>query len=103
MKELTKRQRQVLDYISDYICERGYPPTIREIGAEMNIKSTNGVSEHLETLCRKGFLIRDEHGTNLARAMRPKHLPTIPKGTFQVPLLGQVTAGTQWSRSKIRY
>jgi repressor LexA len=93
MKELTKRQRQVLDYISDYICERGYPPTIREIGNEMGIKSTNGVSEHLETLWRKGYLIRDEDRSNLARAMRPKHLPTVPKGAFLIPLVGSVTAG----------
>jgi repressor LexA len=92
-KELTTRQRQVLDYISDYICERGYPPTIREIGDHMGIKSTNGVSEHLETLWRKGYLIRDEERSNLARAMRLKHLPTVPVGALQIPLLGEVTAG----------
>ena len=93
MKALTKRQRQVLDFISDYICEQGYPPTIREICHEMNIKSTNGVSEHLETLYRKGYLLRDETRTNVARAMRPKHLPTVAKGSYLVPLVGQVTAG----------
>ena len=93
MKELTKRQRQILDYISDYICDQGYPPTIREIGQEMGIKSTNGVSEHLETLYRKGYLVRDESRSNLARAMRPKHLPTTAKGSHLVPVLGSVTAG----------
>ena len=100
MKPLTKRQRQILDFISDYICEHGYAPTIREIGAEMNIKSTNGVSEHIETLTRKGYLIREEaeHGTKKrgkrpARSIRPKHLPTISKGTLEIPLVGKVTAG----------
>ncbi len=93
MKELTTRQRQVLDFISDYICDRGYPPTIREIGDHMGIKSTNGVSEHLETLWKKGYLIRDEERSNLARAMRPRHLPTVPLGAYQVPVLGKVTAG----------
>ena len=94
MRELTKRQRQILDYISDYICDRGYPPTIREIGNAMGIKSTNGVSEHLETLWRKGYLIRDEKRANLARAMRPKHLPTTPQGSFMVPLLSLETGKT---------
>jgi repressor LexA len=93
MKKLTTRQREVLDYISDYICDRGYPPTIREIGDQLGIKSTNGVSEHLETLWRKGYLIRDEERSNLARAMRPRHLPTVPLGAYQIPLIGEVTAG----------
>ena len=93
MKELTTRQRQVLDFISDYICDRGYPPTIREIGDHMGIKSTNGVSEHLETLWKKGYLVRDEERSNLARAMRPRHLPTVPLGAYQIPVVGQVTAG----------
>ena len=93
MKKLTARQREVLDYISDYICDRGYPPTIREIGDQLGIKSTNGVSEHLETLWRKGYLIRDEERSNLARAMRPRHLPTVPLGAYQIPVLGEVTAG----------
>ena len=93
MKDLTKRQRQILDYISDYICESGYPPTIREICDEMGLKSTNGVSEHIETLRRKGFLIKDGE-KSLARAMRPKHLPRVPQGIFEIPLLGSVTAGS---------
>ena len=93
MKKLTARQREVLDYISDYICDRGYPPTIREIGDELGIKSTNGVSEHLETLWKKGYLIRDEDRSHLARAMRPRHLPTVPIGAYQVPVLGEVSAG----------
>ena len=92
MKPLTKRQRQVLDFISDHICDHGFAPTIREIGEEMGIKSTNGVSEHIETLIRKGYLISEESsniggkkkGKRPARSIRPKHLPTTPKGTLKI-------------------
>ncbi len=92
MKTLTPRQREVLDFITDYLCEHGFAPSIREICAAMNIKSTNGVSEHIETLCRKGYLTRDPQ-RNLARAIRPKHLPTGNRGTLEIPVVGEVTAG----------
>ena len=87
MKPLSKRQRQMLDYISDYICKRGYPPSIREIADEMEIKSTNGVAEHLDQLYNKGYLLREEGDRSRARAMRPKHLPTVPFGAIQVPVI----------------
>jgi|LauGreDrversion4_2_1035121.scaffolds.fasta_scaffold191702_2 repressor LexA len=92
MKTLTPRQRQVLDFITDHICEHGFAPSIREICTAMEIKSTNGVSEHIETLCRKGYLVRDAQ-RNLARAIRPKHLPTGNRGTLEIPVVGEVTAG----------
>ena len=90
MKPLSKRQRQMLDYISDYICQRGYPPSIREIADEMGIKSTNGVAEHLEHLYQKGYLLREEGDRSRARAMRPKHLPTVPFGAIQVPVISNM-------------
>ena len=52
MQGLTDRQRQILDFITKRIQEQGYPPTIREIGEEMGIKSTNGVNDHLKALER---------------------------------------------------
>jgi repressor LexA len=100
MKPLTKRQKEILDFISQHICEHGYAPTIREIGKEMGIKSTNGVSEHIETLTRKGYLIREEadhtskkRGKRPARSIRPHNLPTISKSELAIPLVGRVTAG----------
>ena len=66
MKGLTERQRLVLDFITTFAKEHGYPPTIREIGAGLGIRSTNGVSDHIEALGRKGFLERH----NGARALR---------------------------------
>ena len=58
--ELTERQREILRFITKASEERGFPPTIREIGEEMDISSTNGVNDHLKALERKGFLQRTE-------------------------------------------
>jgi repressor LexA len=60
MQGLTKRQEQTLDFIRQSIVERGYPPTLREIGEHMGIRSTNGVNDHLRALERKGYLRRED-------------------------------------------
>ena len=59
MDGLTDRQLEVLRYIARQIEDAGYPPTIREIGEALDIRSTNGVNDHLKALERKGFLTRD--------------------------------------------
>ncbi len=56
---LTERQLEVLRFIASEIEDRGYPPTIREIGEALDIASTNGVNDHLKALERKGYLQRD--------------------------------------------
>src|SRR5512140_2510034 len=56
---LTERQLEVLRFIANEIEQRGYPPTIREIGEALDIASTNGVNDHLKALERKGYLQRD--------------------------------------------
>lgn len=55
----TRRQLQVLRFVAQHIIESGYPPTFKEIGAQLGIRSTNGVQDHLQRLARKGFLLRD--------------------------------------------
>src|SRR3990167_5353959 len=55
---LTLRQREILDFISASIVERGFPPTLREIGEHFQIRSTNGVNDHLKPLEKKGHLRR---------------------------------------------
>ncbi len=105
MQGLTERQRQILDFISTRIQELGYPPTIREIGEQMGIRSTNGVNDHLKALERKGYLKRE--GLK-SRALRPVKslvpqepvsfgnvLPAmLPQGdTVAIPVLGRVAAG----------
>ncbi len=59
MHGLTDRQLEVLRFIARQIEEAGYPPTIREIGEALDIRSTNGVNDHLKALEKKGFLARD--------------------------------------------
>ncbi len=89
MKGLTSRQQEILEYITASITERGYPPTIREIGQKMGIRSTNGVNDHLKALERKGVLMRDDLKS---RAMRPVGLEVT--GDFiEIPVLGRCAAG----------
>ncbi len=84
---LTDRQREVLDFISDSIRKRGYPPTLREIGSHFGIRSTNGVNDHLRALEKKGFLHREDLKS---RALRP----LVPDDDYvDVPVLGKVAAG----------
>jgi repressor LexA len=84
MVGLTQRQQMVLDYIRQSITDRGYPPTLREIGAQMGIRSTNGVNDHLRALERKGYLTREDMKS---RALRPVRLESEP-------LFGRTLHGT---------
>lgn len=96
--ELTDRQRVILDFISQYIRDHGYPPTLREIGSQFTIKSTNGVNDHLRALEKKGYLHRDDLKS---RALRPVDAGGPANGqtlgedteTVEVPILGRVAAG----------
>ena len=89
MRELTARQQEILAYISQSITDRGYPPTLREIGRQMGIKSTNGVNDHLKALERKGFLKRDDLKS---RTLRPVQLGG-DDDLVDIPVLGRVAAG----------
>ena len=55
---LTDRQRQILAFVERNIRRKGYPPTHRDIMAELGLKSTNGIAEHLDRIERKGYLRR---------------------------------------------
>lgn len=76
---LTQRQRDILDFITASIVERGFPPTLREIGEHFKIRSTNGVNDHLKALEKKGHLRREDLKS---RAMRP----VLPGGGDVVPM-----------------
>lgn len=73
-RPLTARQRLLLDFISQHIRERGYPPSIRECGEHMQVGSTNGVNDHLRCLERKGYIRRDP---SRARAIVLVARPTV--------------------------
>ncbi len=101
MEDITDRQKEILTYIQKTTEERGYPPTIREIGEEMEIKSTNGVNDHLKALERKGFLTRGEQQSrSLVPTKRARMVLGLgakktlgDTGMIDVPLLGRVAAG----------
>jgi repressor LexA len=94
----------VLKYIESSITQRGYPPTLREIGNFMGIRSTNGVNDHLRALERKGYLAREDMKS---RALRPtrggvtaaignnghSELPSGDEDLIEVPIIGRVAAG----------
>ncbi len=87
-KKLTVRQQSIYDFIRATIDNRGIPPTMREIGEEFGIRSTNGVEGHLAALERSGLIAR-ERGTSRGIALREVGGPIAA-----VPLLGRVAAGT---------
>jgi repressor LexA len=86
-EKLTSRQSEVLEIIREAIDRDGYPPTIREIGMVLGIKSTNGVNDHLKALERKGYLTRDELKS---RAMVPVGMND---DMLEIPVIGRVAAG----------
>lgn len=91
-KGLTKRQRDILDYIIQCIRDKGCPPTILEIGAEFNITSTNAVSDHLLALEKKGFIER----LSKARGIHVTEKAAVRlynSGVSELPLVGRVAAG----------
>src|SRR5688572_8616084 len=86
--ELTDRQQEILAFINSSIGDRGYPPTLREIGRQFGIKSTNGVNDHLRALEKKGYLAREDMKS---RALRP--IDAVSGQMVEVPILGKVAAG----------
>ena len=97
MAELSPRQSDVLDFIADTIVNRGLPPSYREIGDALGIASTNGVSDHVKALVRKGYIkkVKGPPG-GVARGIQLTALARAMHGTedlIQVPLVGHVAAG----------
>ncbi|HOX45797.1 MAG TPA: transcriptional repressor LexA [Myxococcota bacterium] len=93
MRELTERQRKLLEFIEAHLEEHGYPPSIREMAEAMGIHSTNGVNDHLKALERKGLIARDAGPKSRAiTVMRPRRAGrrAEPPG---IPVLGRVAAG----------
>jgi repressor LexA len=97
MQGLTKRQAQTLDFIRQSIEERGYPPTLREIGESMGIRSTNGVNDHLRALERKGYLSREDMKSRALRLVSREPAveasATSDDSLLDVQILGRVAAG----------
>lgn len=87
LDQLTKRQHDVYIYIRDLIQNRGYGPTVREIGEHFSINSPNGVMCHLKALEKKGLITREP---NMSRAIQLTDAGLADQG---IPLVGQIAAG----------
>jgi repressor LexA len=95
-KRLTPRQREILEFIEAQSRERGYPPSVREIGEAVGLTSPSTVHSHLNTLSRLGFLKRDP---SKPRAIEVRWDPNSGaaierRPVRHVPLVGDVAAGT---------
>ncbi len=93
MQGLTSRQQEVLEGIHQIISEKGYPPTVRDIGQRLGLRSSCTVQRHLEALERKGYIKRDR---TKARSVEIIHAPDptmIPVPMVPVPVIGAVAAG----------
>lgn len=95
-KKLTARQRQILEYIDESMRDRGYPPSVREIGTAVGLGSPSTVHSHLTTLQDRGFLRRDP---TKPRAIEVRFDPNSGAAVERrpvrhVPLVGEVAAGT---------
>jgi repressor LexA len=88
-KELTARQREVLDAIRAYQAQKGYPPSIRELGKALGISSLRGVTIHLDALEKKGYLERE----STSRSIRLLDGSGSAGAQVSVPLLGSIAAG----------
>lgn len=98
--DLSERQLQVLTFIKEKVTERGYPPSVREIGEALGLSSPSTVHSHLSALVRAGLLRRDPSKPRAIEVLVP-HSTRAPRSktsrqaaTRDVPLLGRIAAGS---------
>jgi repressor LexA len=91
MNELTSKQKQLLDLLTDEIRTKGLPPSLSEIARSLKLKSKNGVAKLLRILEDKGY-IRRSHKARGIEVLNPDGEP-MGLGLISVPLIGRITAG----------
>jgi repressor LexA len=91
--KISQIQQRILDFVTASIRERGYPPTMREIGKQFEIPSPSSVAYHLKVLETRGYL---EKKSAVSRGIKIKEDPAHPPETeaFRLPILGRVGAGS---------
>lgn len=87
MKNITKKQKQVFDFINTYLAENGISPTIEEIRKKLKLKAVSTIHEHINSLKAKGYLSKSE---NSARSLSPKK---EIKSILEIPIVGRIAAG----------
>lgn len=94
---LSERQQQVLDYIRKTVADRGYPPSVREIGEAIGLSSPSTVHSHLSALVKVGAIKRDPtkpRAIMIVEEATPVGTASLPDRLRDVPLLGRIAAGT---------
>jgi repressor LexA len=89
MPHLTKRQKEILDFIREYLDREGYAPSLEEIGARFGLSSVATVHKHVQNLVEKGLLRKAWNRSRSIELVDPD-----PAGSLQIPLLGTVAAGS---------
>lgn len=96
LENLTKRQREVYEFIREKIHGRGYGPTVREIGAQFNISSPNGVMCHLKALEKKGLISREPNMSRAIMLASESPMPAMDMDNAPrrgLPMAGRIAAG----------
>ena len=94
MRELTKRQSEIYDYIKQIVQSKGYPPSVREIGEAVGLASSSTVHGHLSRLEEKGYIRRDPTKPRAIEIVTEQlGEPINMEETIHVPVIGKVTAG----------
>lgn len=95
MGKFAKRQDAILDFIKREVREKGYPPSVREIGEAVGLASSSTVHGHLERLERKGLIRRDPTKPRAIEIIQDRtSVREIETNYTSVPIVGKVTAGT---------
>jgi repressor LexA len=93
MRGITERQKKVLEGIHKIGQERGYPPTVREIGERLGLRSSCTVQRHLEALERKGYIKRSPTKARSIEIVQAEDPTMVPVPMVPVPIVGTVAAG----------
>lgn len=94
-RTLTARQREILDLISSTVADRGYPPSVREIGEVVGLSSPSTVHSHLSTLATEGFIRRDPSKPRAIEVIEVDGAIPISRAAVRdVPLVGSIAAGS---------
>ena len=94
MPKMSQRQQAILDFIKASVRERGYPPSVREIGEAVGLASSSTVHGHLDRLEKKGLIRRDPTKPRAIEILDDDSRANFALSVRQVPLVGKVTAGT---------
>lgn len=103
MEALKERERKILIYMKNEIKSKGYPPTVREICADLNIKSTSTTHKDIANLEKKGYIRKDPSKPRALMIMDPDHLATSRtsdvikfenNSVVEIPIVGRIAAGT---------